>query len=467
MFYEQRINASYTLLAKLNISNEFWLKYDAQRFLIFGKPTQRSGEGFQIRRGRESEATELTVNITLYIVAVDAGQLRSNASFGLVVRNNAPKMRSPTFKEQFLKKYKKILVITQFDIVIDKSMFYDDDNDALTFALNFRLNNATLPVPAWLEFDRYTLSIRGIAPQMGDFITLSLNATDGNFNTTSDEVYLEVVFSFNYFIKIVQQVIGPITFLVTLFSYKALIFAVCCKRKYKSLPKQYAMMNAPFYMTIPVIGNQLAFYSRVWKILKHNTQKLFPDLSADRFFECYLNEALDVCAVKDLEEQLNHIIANEKLESTRDQDSTQAEQIQVDEFKYIPHFDRDSDISAQNIILNALIWQEVFRQKPCLSELYSRLAAVICSAPDRRAHPFQKYVYFTQYLPVHRLERNNFPKLYFSDWLLKIDIQQAKEGLGSHSAEFISKNPDKCYDAIKYKIISELYGIMEERMLQY
>lgn len=66
-------------------------------------------------------------------------------------------MQSPTFKQQFEKKYTSLKVITKFEVIIDKSTFYDDDSDTLTYSLNFAINNVSTSVPSWFEFDHYLL----------------------------------------------------------------------------------------------------------------------------------------------------------------------------------------------------------------------------------------------------------------------------------------------------------------------
>lgn len=125
---------------------------------------------------------------------------------------------------------------------------------------------------------------------------------------TSDEVYLEVKFSFNYFVYIIKQLVGPVTFLITLISYRIKLYEILCKKKYKQFPTQFAQQNKKFYITIPVIGNQLEFYMRAWKILQFNILKEFSDIDPNNFFSYFADENMQISKSEELEKRLNSII---------------------------------------------------------------------------------------------------------------------------------------------------------------
>lgn len=43
-------------------------------------------------------------------------------------------------------------------------------------------------------------------------------------------------------------------------------------------------------------------------------------------------------------------------------------------------------------------------------------------------HIFQKYIYNIEYQEESKLDKNNFPTVFFSDWLLKEDISEVLRG---------------------------------------
>lgn len=464
---------------KLDNNNDFWIKFDEQRFLIHGKATQDSGTEFTVNTTNK----RFSLTATLIIMALDPGLLNASASFRVQITNDAPQIVAPTLYQQFRKKYKSLPVLTKFELTIDKSTFVDPDEDDLTYELRLMKNGVEMALPQWIEFDQFSLSLRGTPQNLGEKLTFVLAAKDAYFETTQS-VTLKVTFSFNYFLKIVSQIIGPLTFLVTLVQYKGFLFAVICKRKYKQLPVQYVCLNNRFYMTIPIIGDYIEFYARVWQTFTNATIARNPTFGCTNFFRYFLSESLEVCKVAELEHQINEALRQERDKSpaqpptelpAENGDSSKApgkptpNPLQFvfngGEFKYVPNFDEVRGLSSQNVFLNMLIWQEIFIQNEHIVKIYSSLNKELqASLPDTLFY-LQKYVYNVEYQPVEELEKNIFPKVHFSDWILKFDISNVRYKYFIMD-DFFDHYPSRVFTIIKYKIISEILGLSPHRLLQ-
>lgn len=165
-------------------------------------------------------------------------------------------------------------VISEFQISFSTNTFVDADQDELQYSMMYSLEGSQerLLLPSWLTFEQYSMTLKGEIPQDLLFkkITFYMAATDGIFSIY--QAHQDVVMlSWQFVLLIIGQIGGPITFLLALYTKKALLYEYFCQRRYKHAVAERIMVKRPFAIAIPLIETELALGAEVFRNLRQST----------------------------------------------------------------------------------------------------------------------------------------------------------------------------------------------------
>lgn len=135
-----------------------WLLFDSQRNYLMGNPQPVKDVSYH-----EAEQKYYQLYY-IEIVGTDQSEASVKSTFTLELINRIPRISGQSIQEQFDQKIKSIVVNTEFEFRITKSVYVDEDNDKLYFSIKYKYKGRLQPLPTWIEFDDINLVIKGTPP---------------------------------------------------------------------------------------------------------------------------------------------------------------------------------------------------------------------------------------------------------------------------------------------------------------
>lgn len=249
----------------------------------------------QLRHDTINKAMSL-FNITykITIQAMDQSGGYSRASFYLSLENHKPSIGYSPLQNQFHSKVRQVYVNEHFFFDIDYTAFLDPDGDELKYTAHLSHERGGYAgLPAWLYFDSQTRNLKGEPPSgtLGQTYTVLLRVTDGYFWNEQTFTFT-VKFTLAFLLSKFGQIIGPLTFLFTFYTFKNAIYLICCKKKYIIHNKLSACAKQPFYHVIPLIRNMYIEGSAFWK--EFIFQQRAKGKNAEQVMRTYINREFQI-----------------------------------------------------------------------------------------------------------------------------------------------------------------------------
>lgn len=248
---------------QLDNSETFWLRYDANRNMLNGKPEAKDTDFY------EQERKYFKV-YQIVLRAQDAVQQEVRTEFSLMIYNTGPTILPGSLQRQFDNKFgDNVKVDIKFQVQFESKAFLDNESDTLTYSVTL-LDNSI--VPGWIGFDPMTLILSGEAPSSYLFkeVDLKIIASDG-FQETFDTVRFKVHITWQYIAVFMLKFVGPAVALIGLYKYRGFLISLFFKWKYKYRFTEYAVIGKKFFKQIIIIKEDYEDAERVWKSFRRKT----------------------------------------------------------------------------------------------------------------------------------------------------------------------------------------------------
>jgi len=271
-FYDSDSDNSLSYSACLIINNTnqrlpIWLFFDENNLVFQGTPTSSD---ISFNQSSNSYYQEFLISVT----ATDLADNQAFSIFKLTVKNDPPQINiNKTLQSQLNGNNPE--VNDQFIFKLLSDTFIDPNNGTLIYKAGLLVEEITI-LPDWIQFDVENLIFYIQAPEteLWNRYTIVVIASN-SILTASDKFIIEVNISWIYILEIISKIAGPLISLIAFIQFRAEIFSLCCKKKYKYPIDEKVFVQENFEKYIYLVDADIKYGKFFFYHLKKNKKKNF------------------------------------------------------------------------------------------------------------------------------------------------------------------------------------------------